>query len=170
MAHRVRKFCPVCGEWREVISASRDEPEEKRCKKHGKPWKGTTTKTVAGYVRRRRGYGQPLEYEHRIVWEDAHGPIPTGYHVHHKNHVRDDNRLENLELVLGSRHNAKHTSERHLAGLMPRDVERKNWRTDIDDAYISRRYQEGASLRQIGREVDATHNVIAAHLQRLGLR
>lgn len=170
MSYRVQKFCPVCIEWREVTSSSKEPPGEKRCKKHGKPWSGARTKTAAGYVTRRRGWGMPTEYEHRIVWEEAHGPIPEGCHIHHRNHVRDDNRLENLELVNGRVHNSVHTRERHEAGLMPRFEEHGNWRSDIDDEHISRRFLEGASLRQIGREVGASHNVVATHLARLGLR
>lgn len=170
MRYQVKRYCPECGEWRMVVSSRRAEPETRRCRRHGKPYRATVTKDANGYERKRRGRGMPLEYVHRIVWEDAHGPIPPGYHVHHKNHVRDDNRLENLELVLGVRHNADHTRERHADGWTVRYDEHKNWRGDIDDEYISRRYQEGASLRQIGREVNASHNVITAHLQRLGLR
>ncbi|MDU7405670.1 MAG: HNH endonuclease [Citrobacter portucalensis] len=36
---------------------------------------------------------------HRIVWEMHNGPIPEGMSVDHLNHVRDDNRIENLRLV-----------------------------------------------------------------------
>lgn len=36
---------------------------------------------------------------HRIVAETFIGEIPEGFEVHHKNHCRDDNRLENLEII-----------------------------------------------------------------------
>lgn len=39
---------------------------------------------------------------HRAVWEAFNGPIPEGYEINHINTVRDDNRLENLELVTPS--------------------------------------------------------------------
>ena len=39
---------------------------------------------------------------HRAVYEAFHGPIPRGLEVNHINTVRDDNRLENLELVTPS--------------------------------------------------------------------
>jgi hypothetical protein len=43
-----------------------------------------------------------LVLEHRYVWEQAHGPLPDGATLHHKNGNRLDNRLENLELFIGN--------------------------------------------------------------------
>jgi hypothetical protein len=40
-----------------------------------------------------------MKYEHRLVWELYHGPIPDGMHIDHINHIRDDNRLCNLRLA-----------------------------------------------------------------------
>lgn len=39
---------------------------------------------------------------HRIVWEAVHGPIPDGLEINHKNGVKTDNRIDNLELVTKS--------------------------------------------------------------------
>jgi HNH endonuclease/NUMOD3 motif len=53
-------------------------------------------------------------YVHRLIWEEAYGPIPDGYVVHHINGDRLDNRLENLECLS----NAEHTSH-HFKGRIP---------------------------------------------------
>lgn len=51
--------------------------------------------------------------KHRLVMERALGMyIPAGYVVHHINHIRDDNRLENLALMTFQAHAALHMTER----------------------------------------------------------
>lgn len=58
-------------------------------------------------------------FEHRLVWEAANGPIPTGHHIHHINGDRGDNRLENLQCLLNSEHMKLHqlgkTGRKHSA-------------------------------------------------------
>lgn len=36
---------------------------------------------------------------HRKVWEENYGAIPDGMVIHHKNSIKDDNRIENLEMM-----------------------------------------------------------------------
>lgn len=38
-------------------------------------------------------------YEHRLIWEMHNGPIPDGMEIDHINRIRDDNRIENLQLL-----------------------------------------------------------------------
>jgi|SRR6185312_6145990 len=72
-----------------------------------------------GYVRVRVGRGHPLAdpngyaYEHLVVWVAAgNGRPQSGFVLHHKNEVKTDNRLENLELVRRGDHNQHHNAER----------------------------------------------------------
>jgi hypothetical protein len=44
------------------------------------------------------------QWEHRRVWEDAHGPIPKGYIIHHINEDGFDNRLDNLACITKAEH------------------------------------------------------------------
>lgn len=55
---------------------------------------------TCGYLQadgRSVGLGRPAC--HRIVWEAVHGPIPTGLEINHRNGIKADNRITNLELV-----------------------------------------------------------------------
>lgn len=45
------------------------------------------------------GPAQRSAMAHRVVWLAAHGFIPDGLEVNHRNRMRWDNRLANLELV-----------------------------------------------------------------------
>lgn len=55
---------------------------------------------------------------HRWVWRMERGDIPNGMQVHHVNHNRGDNRIENLELVTRAEHLRIHArdSEWHRKG------------------------------------------------------
>ena len=63
-----------------------------------------------GRVTLRNGYpvGEHGEYEHRVVYERHFGPIPKGFHVHHKNEDIYDNRPENLEALSPVDHSRTH--------------------------------------------------------------
>jgi hypothetical protein len=49
---------------------------------------------------------------HRSVWEFHRGPIPDGYHVHHKDENTGNNEIENLECILGIDHLTRHMQGR----------------------------------------------------------
>ena len=49
-----------------------------------------------------------FRYRARVVWQEANGPIPPGHHIHHINHDRLDDRLENLQIITASDHGHQH--------------------------------------------------------------
>jgi hypothetical protein len=51
------------------------------------------------------------ELRAKVVWEQAHGAIPEGFLVHHKDRNALNDRLDNLELLTRAAHLAEHRHE-----------------------------------------------------------
>ena len=69
-------------------------------------------------------------YEHRLIWIEAHGPIPDGYVIHHINGKKTDNRLDNLAMVTAKENRQK------------QDTWGKGWRKNGNN-YSAHRYIDG---------------------------
>ena len=64
----------------------------------------------------------PRKRMHVYVWEFYYGPVPEGYHIHHKDGNRANNSIENLEALPGREHEKLHSD-------MLTD-EQRQWRRD----------------------------------------
>lgn len=51
------------------------------------------------------------DYLHREIWKAAHGPIPRGHHIHHRDGDPLNNELDNLACVSPGEHLAEHWTE-----------------------------------------------------------
>lgn len=92
----------------------------KRGAAHGR-WSDERMLSKHGYVKVRVGTDHPLAdpngycYEHLLVWVAAGREKPRhGQILHHRNEVKTDNRLNNLELLDRVAHAAEHQGERML--------------------------------------------------------
>ena len=81
---------------------------------------------------------------HRLIWIYHHGAITKGKEINHVNHIRDDNRIENLVLVdvgKGQKNKKLYASNSSgVPGVRLRDNGRK-WRASI--SYNGRRISLG---------------------------
>lgn len=123
---------------------------------------------VSRWVNKRTGYVQIgwregkrtiTLLEHRVLWERTNGPIPRNMVIHHKNHDRADNRMENLELMERGAHSSHHNpvrdwrSHRERLGLS-KGTNRGNkprWPLELV-MRVLRMWCDGSSLFQISNE------------------
>lgn len=54
---------------------------------------------------------------HRVVWESVNGPIPDGYLIHHIDHDKLNNNIENLQCMTVSEHISHHNKYTPTIGL-----------------------------------------------------
>lgn len=60
------------------------------------------------HIRKNGYYKSGQLWLHREIWKKAHGEIPSGCYIHHKDGNRENNSLENLECVTPTQHIANH--------------------------------------------------------------
>jgi endogenous inhibitor of DNA gyrase (YacG/DUF329 family) len=75
---------------------------------------------------------------HRYVWEKEVGPIPAGYHVHHINGNKADNRIDNLSIMTARGHERLHGQE-----IERKQKQRENQKIAVKYAPEWHRSEEG---------------------------
>lgn len=89
---------------------------------HSKPAPKSPSKRLGPAHQDKRGYWQiclrgKKQALHRLIYEQAHGPIPAGHVIHHKDEDKANCSLANLMCLPNGAH-----SSRHNLGLRPSHV------------------------------------------------
>ncbi|HUV64222.1 MAG TPA: HNH endonuclease [Sedimentisphaerales bacterium] len=66
------------------------------------------TRRVNGYYARTNGQ---RDFLHRVIWQQANGPIPEGCDVHHIDEDKTNNALENLGVLPKAEHTRLHAHQ-----------------------------------------------------------
>jgi hypothetical protein len=117
----VNKTCKKCGRkfhcWQYEIANNRRFCSLSCRSKSQKRWGGKAIKTYWGYMR--IWNGEKYVPEHRYIMEKHLGrKLTRNEHVHHKNHNRSDNRIQNLEVM----EKGKHISLHHRGVSKPKSI------------------------------------------------
>ena len=116
--------------------------------------------------------------QHRLIWMLAHGPIPNGLQINHKNGNKKDNRLYNLEIVTPSE-NVKHAYNTGLIDIQKISKNQHNYFQH--NAHVSSKLMDDQvreilklrkqnpsfyTIRKLGELFNIGHNNILSILQR----
>lgn len=108
-----------------------------------------------GYYLSSKKIGEKRKRLHVYIWESNNGTIPAGYDVHHKDHDKNNNDIDNLELLERDYH-------RNLHKIELSDDERKRRSENVKEKAMPmaakwHRSEDGREWhREHGRQVFAT--------------
>lgn len=120
-------------------------------------YKGVSTGCKSkGYMQKR--IDGKLWFVHDLVWTTFRGEIPDGYVVHHINGQKDDNRLENLELMPRSEH-----SRMHMA-TQPEKAKQKRIKTLVENVKSDEVKQKiSETMKKVKKTDEWIKNAALAH-------
>lgn len=108
--------------------------------------------------------GNPLYVmAHRVIWQYHNGEIPDEMVINHKNGIKTDNRIENLEVVT-QRENIRHALDTGLTRV-PLGLERPNTRLSDWDIRMVKTLTESGVL--LNREIAQFYGIAAPYVSQI---
>jgi len=111
-----------------AIQTGRYIPKDQKLANNSR-WKGGIRLHPRGYIEvkapeHHRAHTNGYVYEHILIWEQTHNQqLPEGWHVHHVNGIRSDNRPQNLVALPPAKHRIKHKSISDIRKQRIRELE-----------------------------------------------
>ena len=105
--------------------------------------------------------GNYSKYLHRLIWEDFYGcEVPKGYVIHHRNHIKTDNCILNLQLMKNSDHNKLHKKDVPLSGETKQKISKskKNKYASIKKNGFNKRGEQTYALKFNGKVLKQSIN------------
>jgi hypothetical protein len=136
--------------------------------------KSCRRRRLLALVVNKRGYVQCNLYKggrvknflvHRLVVRAFIGPIRGGLQVNHKNTVKTDNRVENLELVTAER-NRQHAREKGLVKPLKGEANPRAKLTEAEVRTIRQLRAEGVTIRELAEQFSVTERTISKIVHR----
>ena len=139
-------------------------------------WKGGRIKNIQGYIwclapdhpnRNSRGY----VLEHRLVMENHLGRMLYPKEVvHHVNGIKDDNRIENLELFSNNREHVSHHNQNCVRKILRGSEHFKTRLKESDVLNIREDYRIGGRVCNIARKWNVSYSTIYLIVKRKSWR
>ena len=123
-------------------------------------------KNHAGYYRLNLNHQKRKKhyFQHRFVFEAIKGVIPEGFEIDHKNEVKTDNRIKNLQLLTHQQNveksknkpivsiNIESTKKKIFLSSKAASIELEILRSSISDICNKKRYRKTATSKKDGQK------------------
>jgi hypothetical protein len=149
---------------KEFLEKFQYNPETGKLYKHTSLGLKEVTSGCQGYkrIRLNRKHYQIQYYAQEVIWIMLYGSVPDGYQIDHINHIRDDNRLNNLRLVtVQEQRQNMSLSKRNKSGRVGVrwDSINKKWSAEIAGDFLGRfsSFEEACSAREKAEQTRGFH-------------
>lgn len=128
----------------------------------------------SGYYLSTKKIGTSRIRLHRYMWQKYYGEIPKGFEIHHKDENKDNNEIENLELLTKDKHLAWHgenapdglkakwidnlNEARSAAAKWHKSKEGKEWHSEMQKQAWKKREPIKYKCKNCGKEFESLKN------------